>query len=124
VKRNLTRLSDCVTQGARAWDMVKERDGLYRITTRVDGAEMCLDVVNGGDFNNHLTIAECGNYSGQFWDISVAEGMPGFYRLSSTFREERCADVVNGGPDNNDVTYERCQHVSGQYWYLADPHDR
>jgi len=40
----------------------------YRLQTQFTGNEKCLDIVNDGD-NNKLTMADCGNYSGQLWKI-------------------------------------------------------
>ena len=44
----------------------------YRLQTQFTGNKKCLDIVNDGD-NNKLTMADCGNYSGQLWSIKKLE---------------------------------------------------
>ena len=39
-----------------------------QLRTMFTGQNKCLDIVNDGK-NNRLQMADCGNYSGQFWSI-------------------------------------------------------
>ncbi len=47
----------------------------YRLQTEFTGSDKCLDIVNDGA-NNRLTMATCGDFSGQKWKISGPR-MPG-----------------------------------------------
>ena len=86
----------------------------YRLQTQFTGNERCLDIVNDGD-NNQLTMADCGNYSGQLWSIKKAGG---YYRLQTQFTgNKKCLDIVNDG-DNNQLTMANCGNYSGQFWKI------
>ena len=127
-KNNLTHLSQCGNYTGQYWNISwvqSASDGteLYRLTTQFRGKSKCLDVVNGGPNDNHLILADCGNYSGQYWHLLPSGIVSGTFRLNSTFRAERCADIFNGGPDNNDTNYAPCVNASGQYWSVT-PTDR
>jgi hypothetical protein len=41
----------------------------FRLQTLFTGADQCLDIVNDGA-NDQLTMAPCGNVSGQLWNLS------------------------------------------------------
>lgn len=38
----------------------------FRMTSKFTGPKRCLDIVNDGK-NNQLTMADCGDYTGQIW---------------------------------------------------------
>jgi hypothetical protein len=40
----------------------------YRLQTLLTGTGRCLDIINDGE-NNKPIMAECGNFSGQFWSL-------------------------------------------------------
>jgi allophanate hydrolase subunit 2 len=88
----------------------------YRLQTQFTGKNKCLDIVNDGN-NNQLTMADCGNYSGQFWSIKPT-GDRGSYRLQTQFTgKNKCLDIVNDG-DNNQLTMADCGNYSGQFWKI------
>jgi len=86
----------------------------YRLQTQFTGNKKCLDIVNDGD-NNKLTMADCGNYSGQSWSIKENGG---YYRLQTQFTgSKKCLDIVNDG-DNDKLTMTDCGNYSGQLWKI------
>ena len=48
---------------------VKAQSPHYRLQTLFTGADKCLDILNDGA-NNRLTMAACGNFTGQLWGLS------------------------------------------------------
>ena len=40
----------------------------YRLKTMFTGSNKCLDIINDSQDNKPI-MANCGNYSGQFWQI-------------------------------------------------------
>lgn len=94
----------------------------YRLTTNFRGPSMSLDVVNGGEFNNMVHLADTGKYSGQSWHLSPTGD--GYYRLSTDFRGRgMCLDVFNGGAFNNMVHMVTCADFSGQMWRVRQDGD-
>ncbi|MDP3274686.1 MAG: mannan-binding protein [Deltaproteobacteria bacterium] len=92
--------------------------GFQRMTTAFRGANMCLDVVNGGPRNNHAELRPCGNYSGQQWHMEPQPN--GATRMTTAFRgATMCLDVINGGPESNQIELRPCGNFSGQNWRLA-----
>jgi len=90
-------------------------DTYYRLSTEFRGADMCLDVYNGGAKNNLLRLDNCQNVSGQNWVIT--QERDGYYRLTTQFRgDNMCLDVVSGGENNNRLQLAPCGNFSGQYW--------
>jgi hypothetical protein len=87
----------------------------YRLTTKWQGDEKSLDVVNDGK-NNQLQLAKTGNYSGQCWKLTpLGEG---YYRLTTQWQgDEKSLDVVNDGK-NNKLQLAKTGAYSGQYWKL------
>lgn len=84
------------------------------LQTQFTGSNKCLDIVNDGK-NNQLTMADCGNFSGQFWSIA---GQPGSYRLQTQFTgKNKCLDIVNDGT-NNRLIMADCGNFSGQMWTI------
>ena len=71
----------------------------------------CVDIINDGT-NNKLTIAECGNYSGQQWLIPN-ENSNSFQNNFSGMNN--CIDIVNDGV-NNQLIMNPCGNYSGQEW--------
>ena len=93
--------------------------GTYRLKTEFTGPAKCLDVVNDG-YNNRLTMATCGNYSGQTWSIQ-ANGTAGYWRLQSEFTGPgKCLDIANDGR-NNRLIMDACADVTGQKWKISGP---
>jgi Ricin-type beta-trefoil lectin domain len=87
--------------------------------TDFTGDGKCLDVVNDGT-NNQLQMADCGNFSGQFWS-TVASGVKGYVRLRNNFTGDgKCLDVVNDGT-NNKLQMADCGNFTGQLWQVAKP---
>jgi hypothetical protein len=71
----------------------------------------CLDIVNDGA-NDKLTVAGCGDFSGQAW--TLCHGRAGRYRLQTDFTgADGCLDVINDGV--NDVRMTSCANVTGQH---------
>ncbi len=80
------------------------------------GRDMCLDIVNNAS-RDQLTMAACGNYSGQLWTLAPDRN-DRFVRLRTEFTgEAMCLDVINDGV-NNQVHMARCANVSGQLWHV------
>lgn len=90
----------------------------YRLTTQFRGADMCLDVFNGGPQNNMTHLVKCADFSGQYWRFSGPDA-GGWYRLSTMFRgADMCLDIFNGGQYNNQPHLTKCANYSGQFWNL------
>ncbi len=88
----------------------------YRLRSEFTGPEKCLDIVNDGN-NNRLTMAACGDYSGQKWTIEPDE-TAGYWRLQTLFTGSgACLDIVNNGA-NNRLTMATCGDYSGQRWTI------
>jgi hypothetical protein len=111
----LAALSCALAPAARAADFFA--DTYYRLSTEFRGADMCLDVYNGGQKNNLLRLDNCQNVSGQSWVIT--QERDGYYRLTTQFRgDNMCLDVVNGGENNNRLQLAPCGNFSGQLWSI------
>ena len=55
-----------------------------------------LCIHNGGPLNDQPHLAQCGNFSGQFWSFTEEGGR---VRLKTQFRGPgQCLDIFNGGP--------------------------
>jgi hypothetical protein len=88
----------------------------HRLRTQFTRAGKCLDIVNDGN-NNTLTMAACGNFSGQMWTIKPT-GTPGYSLLRTKFTGAgKCLDIVNDG-NNNMLTMAACGNFSGQMWTI------
>ncbi|CAF1075911.1 unnamed protein product, partial [Didymodactylos carnosus] len=89
----------------------------YRLTTRWQGDDKSLDIVNDGKNNNQLILGNTGNYSGQHWKItSVGDG---YYRLSTEWQGDgKCLDIVNDTEKNKLILANTDNH-SGQYWRIT-----
>ncbi|MGB0840283.1 MAG: hypothetical protein ACPGXL_09095, partial [Chitinophagales bacterium] len=79
-------------------EVLFDSDKYYRLTTKWQGKDKSLDVVNDGK-NNKLQLANTGNYTGQYWRI---EKLPnGYYRLTTKWKGEgKSLDVMNDGRNN------------------------
>ena len=93
--------------------------GVYhRLSTEFRGADLPLDVFNGGAKNNRTHLSKSGDFSGQLWRLSPAGG--GFYKLTTQFRgKDQCLDIYNGGPNNNQPHLTGCANLTGQKWKLG-----
>src|SRR6185369_11755111 len=92
----------------------------YRLRTEFTGPGKCLDIVNDGK-NDQLTMAPCGNFSGQHWTIEPSKSRAGHSRLRTEFTGSgKCLDIVNDGT-NDQLTMAKCEDVSGQLWTLSAP---
>jgi hypothetical protein len=63
-------LADTNDDLGQHWKITAMRDGWHRITSRIHPAQS-LDIVNDGK-NNRLKMAPTGNWTGQFWKITVS----------------------------------------------------
>ena len=87
----------------------------YRLSNQFTGPRKCLDVINDGR-NDRLTLAKCGNYSGQLW--WAKKTAQGYVRLKNTFTGSgKCLDVINDGW-NDRLTLAECGNYSGQMWSI------
>jgi hypothetical protein len=90
--------------------------GTYRLRTKFTGYAKCLDILNDGR-NNRLTMAACGDYTGQAWTIETIKSA-GFSRLRTEFTgRNKCLDIVNDGR-NNRLTMSICGDYTGQKWTI------
>ena len=46
-----------------------------QLKTQFTGKNKCLDIINDGE-NNKPAMADCGNFSGQFWNFSNSKKPP------------------------------------------------
>jgi Ricin-type beta-trefoil lectin domain len=94
-------------------------DGTFRLSTLFRGPGMCLDIFNGGANNNQPHLVNCGNFTGQFWNVMVSEDGDRV-RLTTKFRGPgKCLDIFNGGPNDNQPHLVNCAKLSGQLWTLT-----
>ena len=85
-----------------------------QLKTQFTGENKCLDIINDGE-NNKPTMADCGNFSGQFWSVERTKTR-GYYRLRTQFTgKNKCLDIINDG-ENNKPTMADCGNFSGQFW--------
>lgn len=93
----------------------------YKLTTQFRGSNNCLDVYNGGDYDNRTHLTGCASFTGQNWRFQQSEN-PGYYRLSTEFRGSgMCLDITNGGRMNNQPMLVPCANYSGQFWKVSGP---
>ena len=86
-----------------------------KITTQWKGAEMRLDVVNDGAFDNFVHLAPAADVSGQAW--TMIPDSQGTFRLTTAFRgPDMCLDVVRGGELDGLLKLTACGNHEGQYW--------
>ncbi len=112
-KRVVSEARQSTSQGNRR---PSSRTPSYRLQTIFTGNKNCLDIINDGR-NNQLTMAECGNFSGQNWKILPSK-KAGYSRLQTMFTgRARCLDIINDG-QNNQLTMANCGDFSGQYWKI------
>jgi hypothetical protein len=90
--------------------------GTHRLRTKFTGYAKCLDIVNDGS-NDRLTMAACGDYTGQAWTIEPIKSA-GVSRLRTEFtRRNKCLDIINDGT-NNRLTMAVCGDYAGQKWTI------
>jgi hypothetical protein len=86
----------------------------YRLSTEFRGADMSLDVFNGGPKNNMTHLEKSQDVAGQYWKFLPSANDS--YRLTTMFRgPAMCLDIFNGDNDNQ-LYLARCANVSGQFW--------
>jgi hypothetical protein len=104
---------------ALAGGAAAQEDAPMQLTTRFTGEGRCLDVVNDGGRRDRLVMADCGNYSGQYWVLMTEPGTR-LERFQNAFSGgDMCLDVINDGA-NDRVHMAPCGNYSGQMW-LVDP---
>jgi Ricin-type beta-trefoil lectin domain len=88
-----------------------------RLRNTLTGTGSCLDIINDGD-NNKLTMARCGNVSGQRWSLTASETNPQAYRLQTPFTGTgNCLATIDDG-NNNRLTMAECSNAPGQLWSI------
>ena len=89
----------------------------YRLTNDFTGPTKALDVRNDGQ--GRLQMADLGNYSGQFWHLTVLA--PGKYALSTKFLgDNQALDVINdAGTESRSLHLTEKGNYSGQFWTLT-----
>jgi hypothetical protein len=89
-----------------------------RFKTMFAGTNKCLDIINDG-LNNQLIMANCGNYSGQYWQFKITPYSEfGYFQFQSMFAGiNKCLDIANDGFGNR-LIMTNCGNYSGQYWQL------
>ncbi|MGV3553124.1 RICIN domain-containing protein [Rhizobium sp.] len=106
--------SKALAQTWQAWADGDQDGNWIRLTSEMHGGNMCIDVDNGGELDNYVSIARCDNVSGQFW-----KRMDGgdYAKLTTQFRGENlCLDIVNGGETDGMAHLAPCADVKGQFW--------
>jgi hypothetical protein len=89
----------------------------YRLSTQFGGADMSLDVFDGGAKNNMTHLERFQDVSGQYWKFLPTGD--GSYRLTALLRGSGvCLDIFDGGPDNNQPHLAPCANVPGQFWNI------
>jgi hypothetical protein len=98
--------------------------GTYRLTTEWLGSDKALDMVNDGEKNEKINMADVGDFSGQHWIITpvpaaTTGGVGGFYRITNVFGGTgKSLDVVNDGT-NDRLRVTKSGHFMGQYWRIT-----
>ncbi|WP_219892128.1 RICIN domain-containing protein [Chamaesiphon polymorphus] len=97
---------------------ISNRASTSSLTNLFTGRDKCLDIINDGR-NNRVTMATCGNFSGQQWTLSPSRTSSDTYRLTTQFTgTDKCLDIINDGR-NNRLTMATCGNFSGQLWTLS-----
>jgi hypothetical protein len=114
------RMAHCDASAAgrgQAWRVApSQAAGSYTLSTTIDGATRCLDIVNDG-INDRLVLAQCAYVSGQLWQLADAP-YTGYVQLKTQFTgPDRCVDITNDGV-NTEVRMVPCGNYSGQYWQV------
>ena len=96
-------------------------DQPLHIYSQFKGADVVLDVVNGGQLDNFVHLMPKADVSGQGWIMTPDE--QGTFRLTTQFRgKDMCLDVIRvkggGGPDGF-LKLMPCGNHEGQYWTSA-----
>ncbi|MCB1332180.1 MAG: hypothetical protein KDK26_00635 [Roseivivax sp.] len=63
------------------------------------GQSMCVDVFNGGEFDNQLDMRPCENYSGQFWKFTSVPTELRYlptYTMTTQFRGDQMCLTIDG----------------------------
>ncbi|AFY96168.1 RICIN domain-containing protein [Chamaesiphon minutus] len=97
---------------------ISSRARTSSLTNLFTGRDKCLDIINDGR-NDRVTMAECGNFTGQQWTLSPSRANSDTYRLTTQFTgTNKCLDIINDGR-NNRLTMATCGNFSGQFWKLS-----
>jgi len=104
------------TEQAEDWDP----DYYYRFTNGWQTGKS-LDVVNDGDRNDQVQLANTGNFTGQRWQITDAGD--GYYRFTNGWQKDKSIDVINDGDKNNQLHLVDTGNFSGQMWKITDVGD-
>ncbi len=97
-----------------------DQNTYYRLTTKWQGEDMSLDVVNDGE-NNKLQLSKAGNYLAQYWKITPLEN--GYHRLTSKWLgEDMSVDILNDGI-NNKLEMAKTGKYTGQFWKITPLED-
>jgi hypothetical protein len=89
-----------------------------RIHNQAAGMGKCLDIVNDAT-NNTLTMAPCGDYTGQRWTFGAAGTAERYARLQNEFTgPERClaAPEIDG---RSELRMVKCVGAAPQRWRVT-----
>ncbi len=91
------------------------RKGYYRLTTKFQGEQKSLDIIND-DKDNKLELRPTGNKTGQMWKLTYLKN--GYYRLTTKFTgEDKSLDIINDDKDNK-LEMRTTGNKTGQLWKL------
>jgi hypothetical protein len=87
----------------------------YKLSTEFRGANMPMDVFNGGPRNNQARLDNAQNVTGQNWQFEPIGN--GSYRLRNEFRGPgMCLDI---NPSTNRPELRDCSNFTGQFWQIT-----
>lgn len=93
----------------------------FRIRAGSGGTWQLSVELSGGNFNKCLdtgSLADCGNKTGQFWNIKPLANPSGYYSMTNTFTGAgKCLDI---NPNNNQAEMRDCGNFSGQFWKFTE----
>lgn len=88
------------------------------MSTELRGQDMCLGVVEGGEYDTMAKLGSCEFTPGHAWLVEPAG--EGTFRIKTRVRgQDMCLDVYNGGPLSDYVHVAPCGNYSGQLWRIA-----
>ena len=110
----------CVNRPAQRWMLENTETGnRVRIHNGAAGADMCLDVVNDGS-NSTLTLARCGEFTGQSWSVTPAGQAARFFQLRNDFTGRgRCLAAVEQPDGTSELRMTQCAGTPAQRWRLT-----
>ncbi|MFE3190425.1 serine/threonine protein kinase [Nocardia sp. NPDC059240] len=106
------QLEPCDGSTRQQWTVVPVGSGWVRLHNNARGDGECLDTV-GEDDQNRARLQPCGNYTGQFWRITLhPDGV--YYEFTNEYRGTGlCLDVYG---DTLAVHLSQCGAYSGEFW--------